>query len=171
MLGSWAYVRAHRAELDRADAVIVFDAGTGRTTGYELGGRGDIEAAVRDALKPAEPLNANNHTLDAEWGTDHFDFLLEGVPTLVAIQEPANYMLNYHAYSDTFDKVNLRLLKQNIALAAATAYAIADRAERLGRRQPRAEIEHLLEQTGLKKQMQSARIWEMWAEGKRGRQP
>ena len=171
MLGSWAYARAHRAELDRADAVIVFDAGIGRTTGYELGGRGDIEAAVRDALKPAESLDANNHTLDAEWGTDHFDFLLEGVPTLVAIQEPANYMLNYHAYSDTFDKVNLRLLKPNVALAAVTAYAIADRAERLGKRQTRAEIEQVLEQTALEKQMKSAGVWQMWVQGKRGRQP
>ncbi len=171
MLGSWAYVRAHRAELDRADAVIVFDAGIGRTTGYELGGRGDIEAAVRDALKPAESLDANNHTLDAEWGTDHFDFLLEGVPTLVAIQEPANYMPNYHAYSDTFDKVNLRLLKPNVGLAAVAAYALADRAERLGKRQTRAEIEQVLEQTALEKQMKSAGVWQMWVQGKRGRQP
>ena len=38
---------------------------------------------------------------DIEWGTDHYDFLLEGVPTLVAIQEEGNYLENYHATSDS----------------------------------------------------------------------
>ena len=41
-----------------------------------------------------------------EWGTDHFDFMLEGVPTFVAEQEEANYLENYHAVSDTYDKVD-----------------------------------------------------------------
>jgi len=42
----------------------------------------------------------------------------EGVPTLVANQEPANYVLNEHAASDTFDKVDIPALKRNAAIAA-----------------------------------------------------
>jgi carboxypeptidase Q len=104
MLGSWAYARKHRDELDRMVAAVIFDSGIGAVTGYSLGGRKDTLPAVREALKPVASLGVKDFTLDAESGTDNFDFLLEGVPTLVANQEPANYMLNYHAASDTFDK-------------------------------------------------------------------
>jgi len=43
-VGSYGYVTAHRAELDKIRAVIVYDTGSGRVTGYSLGGRKDIEA-------------------------------------------------------------------------------------------------------------------------------
>src|SRR5712692_10442083 len=104
-VGSFEYVKAHRAELDKTRAMITYDSGIGRVTGYSLGGRRDIEAGVREVLKPLEAWGANNHTFDASFGTDNFDFMLEGVPTLVANQEEANYLPNYHAASDTLDKV------------------------------------------------------------------
>lgn len=171
MLGSWAYVRQHRAEMDRIDAVIVYDAGIGRVTGYELGGRQDIEANLRAALQPAARFGANNDTDTAEMGTDNFDFLLEGVPNLVANQEPGNYMINYHASTDTFDKVDIGELKRHVALAALTAYGIADAAARLGPRQSRPEIERLLEKTGLEADMKEQGLWPLWTQGRRGRRP
>ena len=169
MLGSWRYAQAHAAEMDRIVAEVVFDEGTGRTTGYSLGGRKDIEAAVREILRPVEAWGANTHTADAFVGTDNLDFLLYGVPTLVANQEDSNYMENYHAESDTFDKADIRELKMNTAIAAITVYGIAQRAERLGKRQTRAEIEALLKETGLDQQLKTFGIWEMWQRGDRGR--
>jgi len=103
--------------------MITYDSGIGRVTGYSLGGRRDIEAGVREVLKTLESWGANNHTYDASFGTDNFDFMLEGVPTLVANQEEANYLANYHAASDTLDKVDMRELKLHTALAALTAWA------------------------------------------------
>jgi carboxypeptidase Q len=170
MLGSAAYAHARRAELDGMTAAIVFDDGSGRATGYLVSGRTDIVDELREELKPAAPLNAGEITTDAELGTDNFDFLLEGVPTLIANQEPANYMVNYHAASDTFDKVDLAQVKQNAALAAITAYAIADAPQGLGKRQSRAEIEQLLKQTGLWDQMQQWNFLQFWLDGSRGRQ-
>jgi carboxypeptidase Q len=170
-LGSWAYVKSHAAELEKTRAVIVFDSGIGRVTGYSLGGRKDLEAGVREVLQPLESWGANNHTSDASFGTDNFDFLLEGVPTLVANQEEANYLPNYHAQSDTFDKVDIRELKLHTALAAVTAWGIADRAEPLGKRLSRPEIEALLKETGVDKQMQILGYWKSWLEGTRGRKP
>src|SRR4029077_6464147 len=117
-MGSFEYVKAHRAEMDKIRGMITFDSGIGRMTGYSLGGGRDIEAVVREVLKPPESWGANDHTYDASFGTDNFDFLLEGVPTLVANQEEANYLPNYHAASDTLDKVDMRELKLHIALAA-----------------------------------------------------
>lgn len=170
LLGSLAYVRAHRNELDKWVAYINFDAGTGPVTGYSLGGRRDIEAGVREVLQPVESWGMNQHTLDASSGSDHVDFLLEGVPILLANQEEANYLPNYHATSDTFDKVDMRSLKLHAAYAAVTMAGIANRPERLGRRLERAEIERIMIETGFDKQLKIFGQWVQWERGERGRQ-
>jgi carboxypeptidase Q len=170
-IGSYEYVKAHRAELDKIRAMITFDSGNGRVTGYSLGGRRDIEAGVREVLKPLESWGANDHTVDASFGTDNLDFLLEGVPNLVANQEVSNYLVNYHAASDTLDKVDIRELKLNTALAALTAWGIADRTEPLGKRLTRAELDALVKETGLDQQMNALGYWDAWQSGTRGRKP
>jgi Iap family predicted aminopeptidase len=171
MLGSWAYAQAHRAELDRMVAAVIFDAGVGQVTGYSLGGRKDTLAAMREALEPVRSLGVKEFTLDAGVDTDNFDFLLEGVPTLVANQETANYPLNYHAASDTFDKVSIDELKRHVAIAAVTAYALADAQQRIGPRQSRAEIAQLMKDTDLGQEMKLEGFWPAWESGERGRQP
>jgi len=171
LVGSWAYVKEHRAEMDKYRGVVIFDSGIGRVTGYSLGGRRDIEPAVREILKPFAGWDVDGHTYDASWGTDHFDFLLEGVPNLVANQEVANYLQNYHAASDTFDKVDIRELKLNTVLAAVTAWGIADRAEPIGPRYSRAQMEMLMKDTGLDQQLKTLGMWADWESGLRGRKP
>ena len=171
MLGSWAYVRAHRDEMDRVRGVLIFDEGIGRVTGFSLGGRKDIESGVREAVKPLEGWGISQDTDDAPLGTDNFDFLLEGVPNLLANQEEANYIPNYHASTDTFDKVDIRELKMHAAIAGVTIFGIAERLAPLGPRLSRAELESLLQQTGLDAQMKAAGLWPLWMNGQRGRQP
>jgi carboxypeptidase Q len=171
LLGSAAYAHAHRAELDNMIAAIIFDSGNGKVTGYALGGRKDIVAPVRADLEPLTSLGVKDFTMDAGMDTDNFDFLIEGVPTLVANQDPANYMLNYHAASDTFDKVDIAELKRHSGIAAVTAFALADAEQRIGPRQSRAEIEQLLRETRLDKDMQGAGFWPLWEKSVRGRQP
>ncbi len=171
LLGSWAYVQSHRAEMDKYRGAVIFDDGVGRVTGFSLGGRHDIEPAVREILKPFAGWGADEHTYDASTGTDNLDFLLEGVPNLVANQEVANYMQNYHAASDTFDKVDIRELKLNTVLAAVTAWGIADRAEPIGPRQTRVELEKLMKETGLDQVFKTQGMWGDWESGARGRKP
>ncbi len=171
MYGSWQYALAHRAELDKIRAVVVFDSGVGRVTGYSLTGRGDIQDGVREILKPLASWDVTHHTLEGDIGTDNWDFFLEGVPTLVAEQDEANYMPNYHAVSDTFDKVDIRELKINTALAALTVWGIADRTEPLGKRLSRLELERLLSETHLDEKMKELGYWEPWQSGTRGRKP
>jgi carboxypeptidase Q len=171
LLGSAAYAHAHRAELDNMIAAIIFDSGIGKVTGYALGGRKDIVEPVRAALEPIASLGVKDFTMDAGMDTDNFDFLVEGVPTLVANQDPANYMLNYHAASDTFDKVDIAELKRHSGIAAVTAFAVADAEQRIGPRQSRAEIEQLLRDSGLDKEMQEAGFWPLWEKSVRGREP
>src|SRR5438132_9435428 len=170
-VGSFAYVKAHESELDKIRGVIIFDSGSGRVTGYSLGGRRDTEAGLRQILKLLDAWGATQHTSDASFGTDNFDFLLEGVPTFVANQEISNYLANYHAASDTFDKVDQRELKLNTVIAALTAWGVADRAEPLGKRLSRAELDELVKRTGLDEQMKLLGYWEHWQSGARGRRP
>jgi carboxypeptidase Q len=171
LLGSQAYARAHREELDRMIAAVIFDRGDGKVTGYTLSGRKDALPAVREVLSPLRQLGVTDFTLDASTDTDNFDFVLEGVPTLVANQEPLSYMLNYHAASDTFDKVDIPAVKKEVAIAALTAYALAEREEQVAPRQTRAEIERLMKETGLEEEMKLQGLWAPWESGQRGRAP
>jgi carboxypeptidase Q len=93
------------------------------------------------------------------------------VPTLVANQEEANYLPNYHAASDTLDKVDMRELKLHTVIAALTAWGIADRAEPLGKRLSRAELDVLVKETGLDQQLKLLGYWAAWQSGARGRKP
>jgi hypothetical protein len=169
LLGSHAYAIAHRAELDKAAGVVVFDSGTGRVTGFSLGGRKDVVEAANNLVAPLKQFDAATLTTDAEWGTDHWDFMLEGVPTLVASQEEANYLINYHAMSDTFDKVDVAQLKKHVAEAAALTFGIANASERLGPRLHHAQIEQTLRETHLDELMKTFGMWQKWQEGQWGR--
>src|ERR1700735_356266 len=82
LIGSYRYAKAHRAELDKADAVVILDSGIGRVTGFSLGGRQDAVDTHTTLFAPLKQFNADGVTVDADWVTDIFDFLLEGVPTL-----------------------------------------------------------------------------------------
>lgn len=170
MMGSRAYVNAHRTELDKIAGVVIFDSGTGRTTGFSLGGRKDLVDPVTPLVSPLQEFGAGALTTDAEWGTDNFDFLLEGVPTFVANQDAANYLINYHAQSDTFDKVDLPQLKKHVAEAAELTFALASTPQPVGPRLDRAQVEQTFRETGLDKQLETFGIWKEWESGRRGRQ-
>ena len=101
-------------------------------------------------------------------GTDNFDFMIEGVPNIVANQADANYASNYHAESDTFDKVDQRQVRLNSAIVAALIWGFANSTDRLPR-QSHDEIEALINSTDLEQQMRDFAVWDGWVEGVRGR--
>ena len=150
------------AELDKTAGVVVFDSGIGRVTGFSLGGRRDVVDAATALVAPLKPFDAATLTTDADWGTDNFDFMLEGVPTFVANQEEYNYLLNYHAMSDTFDKVDLAELKKHVVEASALTFGLANAAERPGPRLNHAQIEQTLRETHLDDQLKTFGMWSDW---------
>ncbi len=170
LIGSHAYAMAHRHELDKAAGVIVYDSGTGRTTGFSIGGRKDISDAAKELIEPLTQFGVKDIKLDMEWGTDHFDFMLEGVPTFVADQEEANYLVNYHATSDTYDKVDFAQLKKHVAEAAALSVGLADLPEKIGPRLTHDQIEQTMRDTNSVDMLKADGIWDDWVSGKRGRE-
>jgi carboxypeptidase Q len=169
MVGSHTYTTSHRAELDKIAGVVIFDSGIGRVTGFSLGGRRDVINAATTLVAPLKSLDASALTTDADWGTDNFDFLLQGVPTFVANQEEANYLLNYHAMSDTFDKIDLTELRKHVVEASALTIGLANADEAPGPRLHHAQIEQTLVETHLADQLKTFGMWSDWQTGKRGR--
>src|ERR1700716_557785 len=58
LLGSHAYAVAHRGELEKAAGVVVFDSGTGRVTGFSVGGRKDVVDAANSLVAPLKQFDA-----------------------------------------------------------------------------------------------------------------
>jgi hypothetical protein len=171
MFGSQAYVLQHAAEMGRHVSMITFDTGSGHTTGFYLNGREDLRRPIDQALAAVPGLAAADDSLEAIDGTDNFDFLLSGVPNLIARQEWAPYLPNYHAESDVYEAVNPQEAKNNAALAAVLLWGWAESPERPAPRQTRAEVEKLLRDSKLDEQMKSFGQWDDWEAGKRGVNP
>ena len=170
LLGSRAYATAHRSELDTAAGVIIWDSGTGKTTGFADGGRKDVLDTAKRVITPLQQFGLTEMKTDMEWGTDHFDFMLEGVPTFVADQDEANYLENYHAVSDTYDKVDFAQLKKHVAEAAEFSFALANLPEKIGPRLTRSQIEASLRENHGDDMLKSSGLWEAWESGHLGRQ-
>jgi carboxypeptidase Q len=146
ILGSTAYVRAHRADLPSIDCVLISDTGAEPAKGWYVMGRDD----EKEALKNVEPLLAglgsNDTTSSVEFlfETDHISFDLLGVPTLVLWTPMEKYMALHHKASDSFDAVNQADLNQGVATTAVTAYAIADSAKPFAPHDTPAQVEDWL---------------------------
>ena len=170
MEGSFGYARSHAAELDRHVMATSFDIGCGRVQGFFTGARPELVPLVAKAIAPVAGLGPFKQTDAPLVGTDNFDFMLHGVANLVADQEPATYGPNYHARSDTYEKCDTRVLRQNAVVAAALVYGFATMPEALPR-QTRAQIDAIMKSTDLEAQMKSMGVWDGWAAGTRGRRP
>jgi hypothetical protein len=127
-----------------------------------------LVAAVDRALEPVKGLGPFTHIDAPIVGTDNYDFMIQGVANLVANQASANYGPNYHARSDTYDKVDLQQLRLNAAIAAAVTYGFAQM-EVAWKRQTRPEVQKLIDTTDLGAQMRSFGVWDGWEDGSRAR--
>ncbi len=169
LVGSWRYAQQHSNELDQHIMAAAFDIGTGRILGFFTGGMVGLGSMVDEYLQPVAGLGPFQQVNTPLVGTDNFDFMMEGVPNLIAMQADANYASNYHAASDTFDKVDQQQLKLNSAIVAAMVWGFANAEDRLPRF-TREQLEELITSTDLEHQMRNFGVWEEWASGDRGRQ-
>lgn len=168
--GSYGYTLSHAAEMDRHVMASSYDIGTGRITGFFTGGRADMVPVLERALAPVAALGPFTHVNAPIVGTDNYDFMMQGVPNLVANQESANYGPNYHARSDEFGRADLRQLRLNAAVAAAATWGFATQELSLPR-QTAAQVDSMVRNTDLPDQMKSFNVYDAWVAGKRGLRP
>jgi hypothetical protein len=170
LFGSFGYTVSHRAELPRHVVAASFDIGTGRITGFFTNGRAELAAVLDRALAPVAGLGPYTHPNVPVVGTDNFDFMMQGVPNLIANQESANYGPNYHARSDEFDKADLRQLRLNAAVTAAVIWEFANSPSARLPHHSAAQVDSLIAATDLEQQMRGfCNLWDAWVKGERGR--
>ena len=129
MLGSAAYVRQHRADLDNIDVVLVTDSGSEAAKGWMVMGREDEKSAVEELRPLLSGLGADGiySGTEDQFHSDNAPFEFVGVPVLMLWTATDKYYTLVHKASDTFDSVVNKDLTQGAAVMAVTAYAIADR--------------------------------------------
>jgi len=165
--GSLGYTLSHADELDRHVLAQSYDIGSGRITGFFTNGRPELAGPLQRALGAVSGLGPFTIDETPVVGTDNFDFILQGVANLVANQEDANYGPNYHADSDTFDKVDQRQLRLNAAIAAAVTWSFAEM-DRDWERHTRDDVQKLVDTTPLGIQMKAFWLLDSWKKGERG---
>ena len=159
MVGSVAYVERHRAELDATVAALVMDIGAGRPMGWFSMGRTDLDAEIRELSRPLAQFGDFMVEHSAFAATDNAPFMAEGVPNLILLQDEAPYFPVHHTVADTPDKIDPRDYASAVATLAATAYQLADRPQRFGRRLTREEVKRMADETKVGEQWRAAGIW------------
>lgn len=126
LLGSAAYAAAHAGEMDKIQAVLVLDNGTGMIVGQALQGRNQDAQLWKDLLAPVAALGAERVREGNKGGTDHLSFIPYGVPAWNFDQESRGYGHTHHSQVDTYDHLVEGDLKQASAVMAVTAYELAN---------------------------------------------
>lgn len=159
MIGSTAYVRQHRDELDRTVAALIMDIGAGRPLGWFSMGRTDLDEQIKKLMEPLSQFGVSQIEHAAFAATDNAPFMAEGIPNLVLLQDSTSYFPVHHTVADTPDKVNPGDYAIAVATLAAAAYMIADMPERFGRRLSAEEVRKVAAQTKVEAQWRAAGIW------------
>ena len=164
--GSWAYTQDY--DMDQHKLAISIDIGSGAILGFFTNGREKLVGQIDELLKQVEVFGPFSQLNLPIVGTDNFDFMLEGVPNLVGRHAPQFYGPNYHASSDTYDKVDLKQLKINSAIVGAVVLGYANGDYGLPR-QNRFQVDQMINDFNLEFTMRMFNVWEPWVSGERGR--
>ncbi|HXO87989.1 MAG TPA: M20/M25/M40 family metallo-hydrolase [Candidatus Acidoferrales bacterium] len=150
LLGSHAYVNRHLTELPNIDAVLVTDSGSQPARGWYVMGREDERPSLAAISPLLEGLGANGVSSNPQYiyQTDHADFDLLGVPTLVLWNDQDIYDTLHHKANDTFDSVVEKDLTQGATMVTVTAYGIADSREPFAAHLSAADVRSMLEKAG-----------------------
>lgn len=168
IFGSWGYTKTHADELDKHVIISTIDIGTGRINGFFTNGRKEIGHALTSVLQPVADQGPFTLINQPVVGTDNYDFMIQGVANLVASQADANYASNYHAQSDTFDKVDQQQLKLNAAIMAAMTLGFANLEQIPWQRQSAAEVVEMVEKFDLESAMKTFGLYQSWKNNQRG---
>jgi Zn-dependent M28 family amino/carboxypeptidase len=159
LLGSVAYAAAHAAEMDHAAYVLNTDHGTGAPKGWELDRQGAVDPMHVLAGALLAGLGGDQIESKMTCSTDHCSFMLLGVPTANLLVDESKYDDIHHTPGDTLEKVSRASLAQAAAIAAVTAYAIADAPARLAPRLDHATVGANLKKAELLDSLASGGYW------------
>ena len=146
LLGSYAYVKQHQAEMGNHVGNLVLDEGQGPVKEFQLGGRDDLVAAFQpfaDSLANIRSVKVNDK---AEFGTDTGPFIMAGLPGINMNQDSPDYKYTHHSAADALEAIKPEVLAQDATLMAMAAFWIADRQERFAKPWPAKRTATMLRQ-------------------------
>ena len=127
LLGSRAYVAAHRDQLERIQAVLVQDTGSGRVISFPDMRNEAWYAALMKAVAPAASLGPLDVVYGPAGGSDFEPFVKAGVPAFPAMQDERDYRTHtQHSELDSFDHVDRPGLVQAAQVLAVVAWGLAN---------------------------------------------
>jgi carboxypeptidase Q len=135
LLGSRAYVVAHKEDMARVSGVFVIDTGTGKVRGIGTEGIKDEIPIFTDILAPLKDLGVQYVNDRVQTGTDHLSFGMAGVPGFAFFQDAIEYRdKTHHTQTDTLDKILPDDLEQGAITMAVMGYSVAELPGMLPRR-------------------------------------
>ncbi len=160
LLGSYAWVQAHKSELSKCVAVLNTDNGAGHPRGWKVEGRKDLQ----DAMQPwsdglLKDLNGGDLSMETTYDTDHGPFVLQGIPALDLWVDLSKYFEVHHKASDTIDKVDTLDFKAGTAIVAVTAYAIAQSDKPIAQHIDHAAVGEILKDAKLDELLTYVGVW------------
>jgi carboxypeptidase Q len=135
LFGSQAYAASHEKELDRYQAVLVLDNGTGRITGMALQNREELRDMWKSMLAPVAGGELGPLVVRSAFktGTDHLAFIQDGVPSFNYDQLSRGYDFTHHSQVDDYNHVVPSDVAQAATIMAVNAWQFADMAALLPR--------------------------------------
>ena len=159
LLGSRAWIAAHRAELPKVTAALIMDWGPGAITGIALSGHDELTndlTVIAAAMEPFAHIKVRDGYLTY---TDAFSFTLAGLPGLATIQDAPTYAAIAHSAADTLAEVDQQVLVHDSAIFGMLALGLADRPAAAQYPWPTEEVSRRLEQD---KQLEMLRLLGLW---------
>ncbi len=128
LFGSQAYAATHERELDRYQAVLVLDNGTGRITGMALQNRDELHDMWKSMLAPVAGGGLGPLVVRSAFktGTDHLAFIQDGVPSFNYDQQSRGYDFTHHSQVDDYNHVVPSDVAQAATIMAVNAWQLAD---------------------------------------------
>ena len=135
LLGARSYCKEHGAEMTNHFAAIETDSGAGHAMGIYISGDRALAALLRPVAEVLEELGAGILRDSRDPAPDLIPLYFRGIPAFAPIQDTRNYFDYHHTAADTFDKVNLQELRENIAVVTVLSFALATMNQELPRQQ------------------------------------
>jgi Iap family predicted aminopeptidase len=162
LLGSLAYVAAHKKEMGRCIANVNADGGSGHVRGFLTPGRPDVAEAMRPlsaALLGGLGAVGLDQSMRYAVDSDDGPFILQGIPALDLDSDEDSYEVVHHKANDTLDKVDRHDLAVGAATVAITAYAIADAEQPIAKHLDHAGVAAMLASARLDRVLQLRGLW------------
>lgn len=167
LLGSLAYAKTHKDEMQNHVAAVILDNGQGPVTALNMA-RPDLVPAVEPFVASLSAFGNITANAETEFGTDTAAFILAGLPGINLNQDSPEYRYTHHSNVDTFDKVDPAILERDATVQGLVAFWIADRPERLASPWPPEKTAQWLVHTH---DDEFLKLFNLWPFGNLGEKP